>query len=76
MNIKVKFFADLRNRFGKESACRLPEGSTIADLFKQVELPEELTRIVLVNGKSIEGNMNYGLCDKDTVSIFPPVGGG
>ncbi len=76
MHIKAKFFASLRNDYGKDAVYNLKNGSTISDLFKEMKLPVTITKIVLVNGISVEGNMNYKLADNDTLSIFPPIGGG
>ncbi|GMT43370.1 MAG: molybdopterin synthase sulfur carrier subunit [bacterium] len=76
MLIKVKFFASLRDDFGKEAVCEVDQNSRVEDLFHKMKIPKDLTKIVLVNGKSIEGNMDYLLSDGDTISIFPPIGGG
>ncbi len=76
MHIKAKFFASLRNDYGKDAVYNLKNGSTILDLFKEMKLPVTITKIVLVNGKSVEGNMSYKLADNDILSIFPPIGGG
>ncbi len=76
MHIKAKFFASLRNNYGKDAIYDLKDGSTVSDLFKEMRLPVTITKIVLVNGKSVEGNMSYKLADNDVLSIFPPIGGG
>jgi len=76
MHIKAKFFASLRNNYGKDATYDLKDGSTVSDLFKEMGLPVAITKIVLVNGISVEGNMDYKLADNDTLSIFPPIGGG
>lgn len=76
MHIKAKFFASLRNNYGKDAIYDLKDGSTLSDFFKEMGLPAAITKIVLVNGISVEGNMDYKLADNDTLSIFPPIGGG
>ena len=76
MRIKAKFFAALRNDYGKDAVYDLKDESTVLDLFKEMRLPVTITKIVLINGKSVEGNMSYKLADNDTLSIFPPIGGG
>jgi len=54
----------------------MDQNSRVEDLFHKMKIPKDLTKIVLVNGKSIEGNMDYRLSDGNTISIFPPIGGG
>lgn len=76
MRIRAKFFASLQNNYGKDAMYDLKDGSTVSDLFKKMGLPAAITKIVLVNGKSIEENMDYKLANNDTLSIFPPIGGG
>ncbi len=76
MHIKAKFFASLRDNYGKDAVYDLKDGSTVSDLFKEMGLPAAMTKIVLVNGISVEENINYKLADNDTLSIFPPIGGG
>jgi len=52
----------------------LEAGSTLDDLIKYLQIPEDTSLIIMVNGRrQIE---NLELNDGDRVGIFPPVGGG
>lgn len=52
----------------------VPEGTTVQELHKILELESPLPLITLVNGLS--SAVDRMLADNDRVGIFPPVGGG
>jgi molybdopterin converting factor small subunit len=73
MHIEVRLFATLRKgRFKRETFEY--ESSTPAYILSQLNIPHEDVAILLVNGR--DGSFDQPLNDGDTVSIFPPVGGG
>ncbi|NPA84893.1 MAG: MoaD/ThiS family protein [Crenarchaeota archaeon] len=85
MKVKVKFFAELREIFGKEAefecSCATPE-ELLEELFKKFEgLKEkaeeygELGLVVLVNGRDVR-HLKELRGDEITVSVFPPAAGG
>lgn len=74
INIKVRLFANLRENRNKEMMIELGEGSTIKDIIEILNIPREDAAILLVNGLGAE--LDKILDDNDTVSIFPPLGGG
>lgn len=74
MNIKVRLFATLRQNRGKELMMELSKGSTPLDIIRKLDIREEEVAILLVNGR--DGELTVELTEEDTVSIFPPVGGG
>ena len=79
MEIEVKLFATLREYLPKGSSrfsCKMEvDGSTrIQDILSRLKLPEEIPKIILING--IHGKKEQILKDGDVVSIFPPVAGG
>lgn len=79
MIVKVKLFATLRKYYpevplGESFNVTLDSGSTIAQLYEHLRIPEEQIKITLVNG--LYCDRNYVLSDKDEVGIFSPVGGG
>jgi len=51
-----------------------PNGATINQLLEEIELPADLSKVVLVNG--CHGNGSAQLVDGDEVSIFIPEAGG
>ena len=75
VTVKLKsLFEKYRDKVPNDKAF-LPEGSTVLDLARQIGLPTEYLRIILVNGKQ-EG-LDKVLSDGDLIFIFPPaIGGG
>jgi sulfur-carrier protein len=81
MKIEVKLFATLRKLLpphaeGSTATLEVAEGTTVAGLLTELQIPKEMAHLVLVNGVNIEGNQARPLRDGETVSIFPPVAGG
>jgi molybdopterin synthase sulfur carrier subunit len=79
ITVHVKLFATLRHYrpglgLGEAFPLELPEGATVADLVRQLGLPEEEVKIVFVN--ALFRDPDYVLADGDELGIFPPVGGG
>lgn len=74
INVKVRLFANLRENRDKEMMIELGEGSTIKDIIEILNISREDAAILLVNGLGAE--LDKILEDNDTVSIFPPIGGG
>lgn len=74
MDVKVKLFATLRNNRGKEIEFTLKDGADVQKIIEILNINEEDVAILLINGR--DGTLDKKLSDGDTVSIFPPVGGG
>ena len=74
INVKVRLFANLRENRDKEMMIELGEDSTIKDIIEILNISREDAAILLVNGLGAE--LDKILEDNDTVSIFPPIGGG
>ncbi len=74
MEIKVRLFATLREKRGKEFMVVLSDSSTVRDLIDSLGIKEVEVAILLVNG--LDAKLDRQLLEKDVVSIFPPVGGG
>jgi molybdopterin converting factor small subunit len=74
MDIKVRLFATLRENRGKELIINFPHGSTPVDIIEKLNIAKDEVAILLINGR--DGQFNVELIEGDTVSIFPPVGGG
>ena len=56
------------------ATLELPETATVAELIRQLAIPAELSRIVLVNGRDVEDDA--ALRAGDVVDVFPPLAGG
>jgi molybdopterin converting factor small subunit len=79
VNVTVRLFATFRDflpRHAVRSALRVdmdaPE--TVQALLTALRIPDDLPRIVLVNGKYASEDSR--LTDGDVVSVFPPLIGG
>ncbi len=74
MEIKVRLFATLREKRGKELMVDLNDSSTIRELINSLEIKESEVAILLLNG--LDAKLDRQLHEGNVVSIFPPVGGG
>ncbi len=79
MKIRVKLFAALCRYFGDAVPgvpfeVELPEGSTMADLVSQLNLPREEVKVFFVNGRARPAE--WPLEPGDEVGIFPLIAGG
>ncbi|MPW26672.1 MoaD/ThiS family protein [Alkalibaculum sp. M08DMB] len=74
MNITVKFFATFRRGREKIVNIEVERGSTVKEVLDIVKIEVDEIAILLVNGR--DGTIAQLLNDGDTLSLFPPVGGG
>ncbi|HOD54652.1 MAG TPA: MoaD/ThiS family protein [Candidatus Cloacimonadota bacterium] len=74
MRIKVKLFATLRLDRGKIVELEVDENATVSEVMAELQIKRDEIAILLVNG--LDGKMDTKLKDSDTISVFPPVGGG
>lgn len=79
MEIEVKLFATLRDFLPEGSgrfSCRMEiDGKTrVQDILSKLKIPEEMPKIILVNG--VHGKKDQTLKEGDVLSVFPPVAGG
>ena len=74
MQIKVRLFATLRDGRGKELMMNFDDNTSPQEIIDQLGIDKSEVAILLVNG--MDGKFEQQLKDGDTVSIFPPVGGG
>lgn len=74
MRITVKLFATFRaGRFDIKSR-QYPDGTTVAQIIDELELPREKLGIIMVNSRHVD--LDREMRDGETVAIFPLVGGG
>lgn len=74
MIITVKLFATFRDdRFSKQE-MEFSDGSAVTDVLEKLNIPAEEVAICLVNGRTAPKDQL--LQNGDTLSLFPPVGGG
>jgi molybdopterin converting factor small subunit len=79
VRIEVRLFANLAAFLpphGRDGVAEfdIPEGSTVADVARQLGIPSDLARVVLVNGH--DAGSEARLAPRDVVTIFPPLAGG
>lgn len=74
MEINVKLFATLRDGRFKEEKANINENTQVSDVISKYNIPKEEVKICLVNGR--DADLNQTLKNGDTLSLFPPVGGG
>lgn len=74
MQVNVKLFATLRNNREKERLMTLEEGVTVRDVIGFLGIPEQEAAIIFINGRGVK--LDHSLSDEETLSIFPPIGGG
>lgn len=74
MEVNVKLFATLREGRFREQKLEIKDNSRVIDIINQYHIPLEEVAICLVNGHDADNQ--HTLNNGDTVSLFPPVGGG
>jgi sulfur carrier protein len=74
MKIEVHLFATLRQGRIAKQPLDLPAGSRLADVPAALGIGRHEVTIRLLNGREAEWERPLG--EGDTVSLFPPVGGG
>lgn len=74
LKITVRLFATFRDGRQKVLEMNLPETATPQSVIDILKIHQADVAILLVNGR--DGKFDTVLMDNDTVSLFPPVGGG
>ncbi len=79
MQIEIRLFATFREFLPPGSSMfaftKSYDGQpTVADIITELQLPESIPKIIIVNG--IHATRDRVLQDGDVLSIFPPVAGG
>ncbi|MBT9167405.1 MAG: hypothetical protein DDT19_00734 [Syntrophomonadaceae bacterium] len=72
--VTVKLFATLRHNRFKVAEREYSAAPTILAVAEELGIPREELALAMVNGVLVSGEQV--LQDGDTLSIFPPVGGG
>ena len=79
MKVEVHLFATLSGFLpdgttGDGVALDVPEGSTVADVVRALEIPDNFDCVKVVNGHDVPSDQP--LADEDVLSLFPPLVGG
>jgi molybdopterin converting factor small subunit len=79
VEVEIRLFANLAD-YGPPGAdggvarVALPAGATVADLLRRLRVPEEVPRLLLVNGRDADAATR--LAPGDVVDVLPPLVGG
>jgi molybdopterin synthase sulfur carrier subunit len=79
MKVKVQLYALLAkylptNAHNKTAVLEVAEGTSVQEVLNELTIPENMPKILLVNGRNAE--LDRVLAEGDTVSVFPPIAGG
>jgi len=79
VKVAVHLFATLSGYLpdgatGDGVALEVPEGSTVADVVRALEIPDNFDCVKVVNGHDVPSDQP--LADEDVLSLFPPLVGG
>lgn len=74
MRVSVKLHGVFRIDRFKEESAEYPPGTTVHDIVEQLQLPDHILGIVLVNG--IHGTTDDQLKNGDTLDLLPILDGG
>jgi molybdopterin converting factor small subunit len=78
MKITLKLFATLRDHMinHHNGVCEIAvqETATVQDVLASFCIPEDIPKIILING--VQKGAGDQLHDGDTLSVFPPIAGG
>ncbi len=54
--------------------CQLPDGATVQALVRQLDVPEEMASVIVLNDGSAD--LTDALHEGDRVTLIPPLAGG
>lgn len=79
VEVDIRLFANLADYGplgvdGGVARVALPAGATVEDLLRRLRLPEEVPRLLLVNGRDADATTRLG--PGDVVDVLPPLAGG
>ena len=79
MPLKILLSSTLRKYFPDYDPLKgidlvLDEKATVAEVCRQIKIPADKIKIVMINGK-IE-KLDYVIQGDERVGLFPPIGGG
>jgi len=80
VKVEVRLFATLTRYLppessGKSAVLDVVEGTTLAELIRQLGIPPEMAHLTLLNGIH-QLDKDVLLREGDVVAIFPPIAGG
>jgi sulfur-carrier protein len=74
MKITIKLFATLRKGMFEEETREFTPGMAVKEVIRGLNIPGNQVTLILLNGRHAAPDTE--LHDGDTLSLFPPIGGG
>lgn len=74
MKITVKLFATLRTGRFEQGELDIAENTTVFQVIETLAIRPDEAAILFLNGRHVAAHQE--LSEGDTLSIFPPIGGG
>lgn len=75
IRIDLRLFVTLSGYLPENNEClEIHEGTTVDKLIRDLGIPDELVKLIFINGK--RQDKAHHLKQGDRVGLFPPVGGG
>ncbi len=74
MRLTVKLFAYFRDKRFTEKVAEYPEGSTVADIIRSLEIELSEVGVTMLNSRHC--GLNQVPAEGDQLAIFPAIGGG
>jgi len=74
MQVEVRLFAVFRQGRFETRTMALAEGTSLRDLLRELDIPEERASVRLVNGR--HADLDTPLSADDVVAVFPAIAGG
>lgn len=74
MNITVKLFATFRTGRFEIETIDYPPGTTVGDVADALKLPHNELGIMMINSRHVK--LDRVLAERDTLALFPLLGGG
>jgi molybdopterin converting factor small subunit len=72
--MEIRLFATLRTKYTVPEGFTLAKPTPVREVLSQLGIPEGKASIVFINGK--HAVMDDDVQPDDTMSVFPPIGGG
>ena len=72
--IRVKLFATLQKRFAVPDSLSFDSPQTVGEIIAALQIPPEKVSVVFINNR--HADQTDTVSPGDTLSLFPPVGGG
>ena len=77
MKVKLRLFANLR-KYGPDPSgdfsLDMETGATVGRVIEKLGIPDEVKRVVLLNGRHAKSDTL--LAENDGITLFPPMTGG